>query len=139
MVRRQSQHNYDTDYGASLVAQRAKNLPAMQQAWVQFLGQEDPWRRKWQPTPVFLPGESHGQRSLVGYSSWGREELDTTEQLTHTWYELQHQTELTGWCHERHTLALPARGAGTLIPSAQRLVWAAKQPLGNAALGALFA
>ena len=30
-----------------------------------------PWRRKWQPTPVFLPGESHGQRSLVGYSSWG--------------------------------------------------------------------
>ena len=108
MVRRQSQHNYDTDYGASLVAQRAKNLPAMQQAWVQFLGQEDPWRRKWQPTPVFLPGESHGQRSLVGYSSWGREELDTTEQRTHTWYELQHQTELTGWCHERHTLALQA-------------------------------
>ena len=31
-----------------------------------------PWRRKWQPTPVFLPGESHGQRSLVGYSLWGR-------------------------------------------------------------------
>ena len=30
-----------------------------------------PWRRKWQPTPVFLPGESHGQRSLVGYSAWG--------------------------------------------------------------------
>ena len=34
-----------------------------------------------QPTPVFLPGESHGQRSLVGYSSWGRKESDTTEQL----------------------------------------------------------
>ena len=33
-------------------------------------GWEDPWRRKWQPTPVFLPGESHGQRSLVGYSPW---------------------------------------------------------------------
>ena len=31
-----------------------------------------PWRRKWQPTPVFLPGESHGQRSLAGYSPWGR-------------------------------------------------------------------
>ena len=31
-----------------------------------------PWRREWQPTPVFLPGESHGQRSLVGYSPWGR-------------------------------------------------------------------
>ena len=37
------------------------------------------WRRKWQPTPVFLPGESHGWRSLVGYSPWGRTELDTTE------------------------------------------------------------
>ena len=40
-----------------------------------------PWRRKWQPTPVFLPGEFHGQRSLVGYSPWGRKESDTTERL----------------------------------------------------------
>ena len=40
-----------------------------------------PWRRKWQPTPVFLPGESHGQRGLVGYSPRGHKELDTTEQL----------------------------------------------------------
>ena len=38
-----------------------------------------PWRRKWQPTPVFLPRESHGQRSLVGYSPWGRKKLDTAE------------------------------------------------------------
>ena len=37
------------------------------------------WRRKWQPTPVFLPGESHGQRSLVGCRSWGRTESDTTK------------------------------------------------------------
>ena len=37
-----------------------------------------PWRRAWQPTLVFLPGESHGQRSLAGYSPWGRAELDTT-------------------------------------------------------------
>ena len=37
------------------------------------------WRRKWQPTPVFLPGESHGQRSLVGCRLWGRTESDTTE------------------------------------------------------------
>ena len=41
------------------------------------------WRRKWQPTPVFLPGESHGQRSLVGCSLWGCKGLDTTKQLTH--------------------------------------------------------
>ena len=42
-----------------------------------------PWRRKWQPTPVLLPGESHGQRSLVGYSSWGRKGSDTTEATLH--------------------------------------------------------
>ena len=41
-----------------------------------------PWRRSLQPTPVFLPGEFHGQRSLVGYSPWGHKELDTTEQPT---------------------------------------------------------
>ena len=40
--------------------------------------------RKWQSTPVFLPGEFHGQRSLAGYSPWGREEWDTTERLTHS-------------------------------------------------------
>ena len=41
-----------------LVAQTVKNLPAVQKTWVQSLGQEDPWRRAWQPPPVFLPGES---------------------------------------------------------------------------------
>ena len=40
-----------------------------------------PWRRAWQPTPVFLPGETHGQRSLEGYSPWGRKELNTTEAI----------------------------------------------------------
>ena len=40
------------------------------------------WRRAWQPTPVFFRGESHGQRSLVGYSPWGHRESDTAEQLT---------------------------------------------------------
>ena len=43
-----------------------------------------PWSRKWQPTPVFLPGESCGQRSLVGYSPLGRREWDTAEQLSTT-------------------------------------------------------
>ena len=45
------------------------------------------WRRKWQPTPIFLPGKCHGQRSLVGYSPWAHKELDTTElqnTTTHT-------------------------------------------------------
>ena len=46
-------------------------------------GSKIPWRRGWLPTPTFLPGEFHGLRSLVGYSPWGRRELDTTEH-THT-------------------------------------------------------
>ena len=41
-----------------------------------------PWRTEWQSTPVFLPGEFHGQRSLADYSPWGRQEWDTVEQLT---------------------------------------------------------
>ena len=61
-------HNY-------LVAQLVKHLPTMQGTWVLSLGQKFPWRRKWQPTPVFLPGESHGQRILVG-------SVHTTERLT---------------------------------------------------------
>ena len=53
----------------------------MLETWVQSLGQEDPLDRAWQPTLVFLPGESHGQRSLLGYSSMGCKESDTTEWL----------------------------------------------------------
>ena len=48
-----------------------KNLPAVQETWVQSLGQDDPIEKEWLPTPVFLPGEFHGQRNLVGYSAWG--------------------------------------------------------------------
>jgi len=44
-----------------------------------------PWKREWQPTPVLLPGEPHGQRIPVGYSPWGHKESDTTEQLTPRW------------------------------------------------------
>ena len=42
------------------------------------------WTRKWQPTPVFLPGKSHGPRSLIGYSPWGLKESDTTKRLHFT-------------------------------------------------------
>ena len=70
-----------TLHWASLVTQMIKNLPAVQ-TWVQPLGQEDPLEKEWQPTPVFLPGEVHGQGSLAGYSSWGHKESDRTEQLT---------------------------------------------------------
>ena len=62
-----------------------KNPPAKQKTrrrhgfnpWVGNI----PWRRKWQPTPVFLPEKFHGQRSLAGYSPWGHKESDTTEWL----------------------------------------------------------
>ena len=47
-------------------------------------GSRRPRKRAWQSTPVFLTGESHGQRSLVGYSPWGQKQLDTSEQLTVT-------------------------------------------------------
>ena len=53
----------------------------MQDTRVQSLSREDPLRRDWHPTPVFLPGESHGQRSLVGFSPWSHRESDTTERL----------------------------------------------------------
>ena len=46
-----------------------KNPPAMQDAQIQSLGWEDPLKKPWQPTPVFLPAESHGQKSLAGYGS----------------------------------------------------------------------
>ena len=64
---------------SSLVAQRVKCLPGMQKTRVRSLGREDPLEKEWQPTPVLLPGECHGGRSLVGYSPWGRKESDTTE------------------------------------------------------------
>ena len=54
---------------ASLAAQTVKNLPAMQEVQDQSLGQEDPLEKEMQPTPVSLPGESHKQRSLTGYST----------------------------------------------------------------------
>ena len=66
------------------VAQTVKNLPEMQETRVQSLGWEVPLKKEWQSTPVFLPGEFHGQRSLAGYSPWGCKELDLTERLTHT-------------------------------------------------------
>ena len=66
---------------SSLVAQMVKHLPTMWETWVRPLGQEDPLEKKMQLTPVLLPGKSHGQRSVIGYSLCSRKESDTTEQL----------------------------------------------------------
>ena len=66
---------------ASLVAQMLKRLSAVRETWFDPWVRKIPWRSKWQPSPVLLPGKSHRRRSLVGYSPWGCKESDTTEQL----------------------------------------------------------
>ena len=72
---------------ASQVVLEVKNLPA-NAGDIRHTGsipgsERSPWRRGWKPTPVFLPEESHGQRNLVGYSSWGRKESDITGATEH--------------------------------------------------------
>ena len=81
------------------LAQMVKCLPTMRETQVRSLG----WRRKWQPTPVLLPGKSHGQRSVVGYSSWGRKESDTTKRLDFQTFSIFLPSELSVWQGEHHT------------------------------------
>ena len=59
-----------------------KNVPEVRETQVRFLGQEDPLEKEMATHPVFLPGKSQGQKSLAGYSPWGRKESDTIEQLS---------------------------------------------------------
>ena len=61
------------------------------------------WRRAWQPTPVFFPGESHGQRSLASYSSWGLKESDTTEWLS-TYTRCRYTANIYYWntCNDKN-------------------------------------
>ena len=74
-------HDWATDLIWSLMVLIVKNYPCRRHKtwrfdpWVNKI----PWRRAWQPTPVSLPGESHGQGSLMGYTPWGHTESDTTE------------------------------------------------------------
>ena len=77
-----------------------KEFPAVQETqetWVQLFDQDDPWRKKWQPTPVFLPEKFYGQRSLVGYSLWSHKELDMTEQLSTAEHCLRVTSVLLGY------------------------------------------
>ena len=66
------------------------------------------WRREWQPTPVFLPGESHGQRSLAGYSPWRFKESDMTEWLTLHWQADSYQCT-TVWPRNSTPRFIPKR------------------------------
>ena len=65
----------------TLVAQRVKSLQCGRTRFDPWVG-KIPWRRKWQPTALFLSRKSHGRRSLAGYSPWGCKELDTTEETS---------------------------------------------------------
>ena len=73
----------------------------MQETQVQSLDREDPLGRKWQPTPVFLPGKSHGERNLVGYSPWGRKRvghnLATNQQDQRKCYPEVANVKRVGW------------------------------------------
>ena len=69
-------------FTASWVAQMVKNLSAMWATWVPSLDLEDPLKKGMATHSSILTGKFHGQRSLVGYSPWGRKESDTTEKLT---------------------------------------------------------
>ena len=69
---------------ASLVAQMVRICLQCKRSGFDPWDGKIPWRRERWPTPVFLPGEFYGQRSLEGYSLWGHKQLDTTERLTHT-------------------------------------------------------
>ena len=60
---------------------------------------KSPWRRKWHPAPIFLPGISHGRRSQVGHSPWGRKEWDVTEQThVHIYFPI--------WCDDQVTCGI---------------------------------
>ena len=73
-----------------------KNLPAIQETQVRALAWEDPLEKEMQPTPIFLPGEFQGQRSLSGYSPWDCKQSDTTKRLT---LSLSHlEIGLPRWC-----------------------------------------
>ena len=74
--------NHIQYYGVSQVAQMVNNLPAMLETGFDPWVGKIPWRRKWQPISVFLPGKSHGWRSLAGYTPGGDKDSDTTDQQT---------------------------------------------------------
>ena len=80
---------------ASLLAQTVKNLPAMRETWFDPWVGKIPWRREWQPTPIFLPRESHGQRSLVGHRDC---------RVRHHW-ATKHSTGMN--CYYRLNYSLP--------------------------------
>ena len=105
------------------------------------------WRRKWQPTPVFLPGKSHAQRSLAGYNPWVHKESDTTEQLSMHAYPPSSPFPLLSPPHLHPSpppsifplLPLPSSSEGFLEPQAGGLVNLEPGWLGQCCLSVLLA
>ena len=94
-------------------------MQEMQEIWIGPCVRKILWRRECQPTPVFLPGESHGQRSLVGYSPGGHTKSDTTEQLTLSFptAELKFGIKETSWALLHSFLAPPLIPATAVVAS----------------------
>ena len=91
------------------MAQTLKNPPAIQETWVQYMGWEDALENGMamhSTTPVFWPGEFHGQRGLADYSPWSHKELDMTEGLTHT--HTHTQTHTHTHIHTHISLRIPS-------------------------------
>jgi len=93
------------------VVQTVKHLPAMWRPsfdpWVGKIA----WRRKWQPTPVLLPGKFHGQRSLAGYGPWGHKESDITERL-HFLFSLSYERPRIAKFIQSESTVVDAWGCG---------------------------
>ena len=101
--------------GAFLMAQVVKNPPAMQETWVGKI-----WRKAWLSIPVFLPGESHEQRSLMGCSPWSHKESDQTEWLAHTCTQLLYNVVLVSaveWSESAICIHICPLSLPPIIPS----------------------
>ena len=106
--------------GFSILAQKQKHLVSQLnrhgEKKVILNTRPRPWRRQWLPTPVLLPGKSHGRRSLVGCSPQGRKELDTTKQL-HFHFSLSCTGEGNGNPLQCSCLENPRDGGGACWPA----------------------
>ena len=90
---------------ASLVAQTVKNLSAMPETWVWWLGWEDPLEKEMATHSVILPGEIHGQKTLAGYSPWGHKDPNTTGQLIQQKLPLPMSIVLDKFCFQKNSLS----------------------------------
>ena len=102
--------------GASLVAQMVRNLPEIQEAGFSLWIGRIPWRRERLPTPVFLPGEFHGQRSQAVYCPWSHKESDTIKWLTLYCQLEENPSSFHDWCKHNIVATLgPVTNTGWLL------------------------